>query len=194
MIPAASGFVGQTFGDGLRRQRADNIAVKSLRDSVNALPPKVSEVRKGFLEVYTVLGNLRSRNGDVPLQRDWKLIAESFDNALEKSRHIALKSAMAIGEFREEIIPYLMDEEFDLESKKPELLEYKKTLHSGQSLASEFLDDLDDIAKELELFKDQVMELGNEDVAKQFKCLKDRFLVLKFRLVRWVLQFSDSRQ
>ena len=106
-------------------------------------------------------------------------------------------------DFREIIIPYLISDDDEFESKKLELLEYKEvrcaiifylvslniditekqTLQGGQSLVSDFLDDLESVAQDLEEFKDKVTDLGNEDVVRQVKKLKDRFLILRFRYV-----------
>jgi len=150
-------------------------------------------VRKGFGEVSALLK--KSRNQDSQRLLEWAANAELFDSALEKSRHVALSSARAIDEFKDSIIPYLMSDD-DFELKRSELFEYQKSLQSGQSLATDFLAELESVGKGLEIFIETRLNGPNlyEDVTRRIKDLKESIHTLKTSFYRFIFSSNGSKK
>jgi len=191
MFPAE--FIERTPDDGPNRRLADSVVSGSLKESITSLYPKIAAVRKIFDEVSVILK--KTRGEDSQLQFEWAEIVERFNTALENSRQVALNSARMIDDFRDSILPYLLGDD-NFESKKQELLEYRESISSGQSLATNFLTELESIGKDLEAFREsRVKGLGvYEQISKRIKDLKERLHTLKNGIYRVTLSSNGNRK
>jgi len=126
---------------------------KQLKTSVSSVSPKVVAVRKSFEAVGGIVERFSKHEADQKLLEHWKSIENNYAEFLHESSNLAKQGAIAIGDFIDDVIPYL-NSNADPEKKRTELISYCKTLEAGQQQARNFSKSLDLIATAVNEFKD----------------------------------------
>jgi len=137
--------------------------IKRLKKRIDSLRHDASEARKAFKYVEKIVEKTVLTEGQrEELGKLWQEEFEGFEKKLHHSREVAIQASGTIEDFLKAIVPYLEDQERQVEEKVKLLADYRDTVSSGKQRAYDISKSFDNMQERIKFFRAKFIKYTTE--------------------------------